>query len=167
MILGELEPDSGTIRRGANLQVAYSTSCATRIDLDATLEDFISPGKWIEINGTAQARAQLPGRLSVLAARAHSPVRSLSGGERNRLLLARLFARPPPCWCWTSPPTTWTSKPSTCWKNCCRLPRHCVPRQPRPHLSGQRGHQHHCLQGDGVGTNLKAAWKTGCSNLWQ
>ena len=95
LILGELEPDSGTVRRGANLQVAYFDQMRHSIDMDATLEDFISPGsEWIEI-GTQ--RKHVKSNLSDFLfppARAHSPVRSLSGGERNRLLLARLFARP-------------------------------------------------------------------------
>ncbi len=95
MILGALEPDSGTIRRGANLQVAYFDQLRDAIDLDATLEDFISPGsEWIEINGQRKHVRSYLGDFLFSPARAHSPVRSLSGGERNRLLLARLFARP-------------------------------------------------------------------------
>ncbi|HNI76240.1 MAG TPA: ATP-binding cassette domain-containing protein [Giesbergeria sp.] len=95
MILGELEPDSGTVRRGANLQVAYFDQMRDAIDLDATLEDFISPGsEWIEINGQRKHVRSYLGDFLFSPARAHSPVRSLSGGERNRLLLARLFARP-------------------------------------------------------------------------
>ena len=50
LILGELAPDSGTVRQGANLQVAYFDQMRDALDLDATLEDFISPGsEWIEI----------------------------------------------------------------------------------------------------------------------
>ena len=95
MILGELEPDSGTIRRGANLQVAYFDQLRDAIDLDATLEDFISPGsEWIEIGKQRQHVKSYLGDFLFSPARAASPVRSLSGGERNRLLLARLFARP-------------------------------------------------------------------------
>ena len=95
MILGELAPDSGQIRRGANLQVAYFDQMRQAIDLDATLEDFISPGsEWIEIGGQRKHVKSYLGDFLFSPARAHSPVRSLSGGERNRLLLARLFARP-------------------------------------------------------------------------
>lgn len=95
MILGELEADSGTIRRGANLQVAYFDQMRHQIDLDATLEDFISPGsEWIEIGGNKKHVKSYLQDFLFSPARAHSPVRSLSGGERNRLLLARLFARP-------------------------------------------------------------------------
>ena len=95
MILGELEPDSGTIRRGANLQVAYFDQLRDAIDLDATLEDFISPGsEWIEIGNQRKHVKSYLGDFLFSPARANSPVRSLSGGERNRLLLARLFARP-------------------------------------------------------------------------
>ena len=95
LILGELEADSGRIRRGSNLQVAYFDQMRAQIDLDATLEDFISPGsEWIEINGKRQHVKSYLGDFLFSPARAASPVRSLSGGERNRLLLARLFARP-------------------------------------------------------------------------
>ncbi len=95
LILGELEPDSGQVRRGANLQVAYFDQMRAALDLDATLEDFISPGsEWIEIGPKRQHVKSYLGDFLFSPARAHSPVRSLSGGERNRLLLARLFARP-------------------------------------------------------------------------
>ncbi len=95
MILGELAPDSGSIRQGANLQVAYFDQMRDAIDLDATLEDFISPGsEWIEIGNQRKHVKSYLGDFLFSPARANSPVRSLSGGERNRLLLARLFARP-------------------------------------------------------------------------
>ena len=95
MILGEQEPDSGEVRRGANLQVAYFDQMRQAIDLDSTLEDFISPGsEWIEIGNQRKHVKSYLSDFLFSPARAHSPVRSLSGGERNRLLLARLFARP-------------------------------------------------------------------------
>ncbi|RZL89821.1 MAG: ATP-binding cassette domain-containing protein [Variovorax sp.] len=95
LILGELEPDSGKIRRGANLQVAYFDQMRDALNLDATLEDFISPGsEWIEIGNQRKHVKSYLADFLFSPARAHSPVRSLSGGERNRLLLARLFARP-------------------------------------------------------------------------
>ncbi len=95
LILGELKPDAGTVRQGSNLLVAYFDQMRDQVDLDATLEDFISPGsEWIEIG---QRRTHVKSYLSDFLfspARANAPVRTLSGGERNRLLLARLFARP-------------------------------------------------------------------------
>ncbi len=95
LILGELAPDEGTVRQGANLAVAYFDQMRDHLNLDATLADFISPGsEWIEINGS---RKHVMGYLQDFLfspARANSPVRTLSGGERNRLLLARLFAKP-------------------------------------------------------------------------
>ncbi|TNF63988.1 MAG: ATP-binding cassette domain-containing protein [Burkholderiales bacterium] len=95
LILGELAPDSGTVRQGHRLAVAYFDQMREQIDLDATLEDFISPGsEWIEIG---EKRTHVRSYLSDFLfspARARAPVRTLSGGERNRLLLARLFARP-------------------------------------------------------------------------
>ena len=95
LILGELQPDSGKVRQGANLQVAYFDQMRDALDLDAILEDFISPGsEWIEIGNQRKHVKSYLGDFLFSPARAHSPVRSLSGGERNRLLLARLFARP-------------------------------------------------------------------------
>ena len=95
LILGELPPDSGKIRQGANLQVAYFDQMRNALDLNATLEDFISPGsEWIEIGNQRKHVKSYLGDFLFSPARASSPVRSLSGGERNRLLLARLFARP-------------------------------------------------------------------------
>ncbi|MDD2690513.1 MAG: ATP-binding cassette domain-containing protein [Simplicispira sp.] len=95
LILGELQADNGRVRQGANLQVAYFDQMRHAIDLDATLEDFISPGsEWIEIGKQRKHVKSYLSDFLFSPARAHSPVRSLSGGERNRLLLARLFARP-------------------------------------------------------------------------
>lgn len=99
LILGELQPDAtqppGTVRQGSNLQVAYFDQMREALDLNATLEDFISPGsEWVEINGQRKHVKSYLGDFLFSPARAQSPVRSLSGGERNRLLLARLFARP-------------------------------------------------------------------------
>ena len=85
----------GTVRQGANIQVAYFDQMRNALDMDATLEDFISPGsEWIEIGNRRQHVKSYLGDFLFSPARANSPVRSLSGGERNRLLLARLFARP-------------------------------------------------------------------------
>ncbi len=95
LILGELQPDNGKIRQGANLQVAYFDQMRNALDLDAALADFISPGsEWIEINNQRKHVKSYLSDFLFSPARANSPVRSLSGGERNRLLLARLFARP-------------------------------------------------------------------------
>ena len=95
LILGELEPDGGVVRRGTRLTVAYFDQMRTALDPDATLADTISPGsEWIEIGGTRKHVMSYLGDFLFAPARANSPVKSLSGGERNRLLLARLFARP-------------------------------------------------------------------------
>jgi len=95
IILGELSPTSGNARLGTNMQIAYFDQMREAIDLDATLEDFISPGsEWIEIGNKRQHVKSYLSDFLFSPARATSPVRSLSGGERNRLLLARLFARP-------------------------------------------------------------------------
>ena len=95
LILGTLAPDSGTVRIGSNLQVAYFDQMREVLNLDATLADTISPGsEWVEIAGQRKHVMSYLGDFLFAPARANSPVRSLSGGERNRLLLARLFAKP-------------------------------------------------------------------------
>ncbi|UFS55699.1 ATP-binding cassette domain-containing protein [Comamonadaceae bacterium M7527] len=95
IILGQLEADNGKVRLGSQLQVAYFDQMRDQIDLDATLEDTISPGsEWIEINGRRTHVKSYLSDFLFSPARANAPVRTLSGGERNRLLLARLFARP-------------------------------------------------------------------------
>jgi ATP-binding cassette subfamily F protein uup len=95
LILGELAPDEGTVRQGTKLDVDYFDQFRTQLDPDASLADVISPGSdYVEIGG---ARKHVIGYLEdflFAPERARSPVSSLSGGERNRLLLARLFARP-------------------------------------------------------------------------
>ena len=95
LILGEIEPDSGRVSRGTNLQVAYFDQMREALDPEATLADTISPGSdTIEIGGVKKHIMSYLDDFLFSPARARSPVKSLSGGERNRLLLARLFARP-------------------------------------------------------------------------
>jgi len=95
LILGELQPTSGSVRRGSKLQVAYFDQMRAALKLDATLADTISPGsEWVEIGAGRRHVMSYLGDFLFAPERAHSPVRSLSGGERNRLLLARLFALP-------------------------------------------------------------------------
>ncbi len=95
LILGELQPSSGTVRLGTRLQVAYFDQMRSALDLDATLADTISPGsEWVEVNGQRKHVMSYLNDFLFAPERARSPVRTLSGGERNRVLLARLFALP-------------------------------------------------------------------------
>ncbi|WP_022979932.1 ATP-binding cassette domain-containing protein [Ideonella sp. B508-1] len=95
LILGQLAPDSGTVRQGSRVEVAYFDQMREVLNPEATLADTISPGsEWIEIGNQRKHVMSYLGDFLFSPARAHSPVKSLSGGERNRLLLARLFARP-------------------------------------------------------------------------
>jgi ATP-binding cassette subfamily F protein uup len=95
LLLGTLAPDAGAVRLGTNLQIAYFDQLREQLDEDRTLAETISPGSdWVEVSGT---RKHVTGYLADFLfppQRAQAPVRMLSGGERNRLLLARLFARP-------------------------------------------------------------------------
>ena len=95
LILGELQPSSGKIRQGSKLEVAYFDQMRSALNLDATLADTISPGsEWVEFAGQRKHVMSYLNDFLFSPERANSPVRTLSGGERNRVLLARLFALP-------------------------------------------------------------------------
>ena len=95
LILGELKPDAGTVRQGTRIDVAYFDQFRTQLNPDASLAEVISPGSdYVEIGGAKKHVIGYLGDFLFAPERARSPVSSLSGGERNRLLLARLFARP-------------------------------------------------------------------------
>ena len=95
LILGEIAPDTGIAKLGTRIEVAYFDQMRESLNLEATLEDFISPGsEWVEIGNQRKHVKSYLGDFLFAPERTNSPVRTLSGGERNRLLLARLFARP-------------------------------------------------------------------------
>lgn len=95
LILGEITPEAGKVKQGTNLNIAYFDQFRTQLDENATLTDTISPGsEFIEIGGSKKHVISYLEEFLFPPARSRSPVSSLSGGERNRLLLARLFARP-------------------------------------------------------------------------
>ena len=95
LILGEEAPDSGTIRQGARLQVAYFDQMREQLNDELSLVETIAPGSdWVEINGQRRHVMTYLNDFLFAPERARSPVKTLSGGERNRLLLARLFAKP-------------------------------------------------------------------------
>jgi ATP-binding cassette subfamily F protein uup len=95
LILGKLEPDAGEVRLGTNLAVAYFDQLREQLDPEKSVAETISPGSdWIEIGNERKHVMTYLGDFLFPPQRAGSPVKALSGGERNRLLLARLFARP-------------------------------------------------------------------------
>ena len=95
LILGEIAPDNGTVERGTKLRVAYFDQMREALDPERTLIDTISPGsEWVETAGGRKHVLTYLADFLFPPQRAKSPVKMLSGGERNRLLLARLFARP-------------------------------------------------------------------------
>ncbi len=95
LILGDIEPDSGKIQRGTKINVAYFDQMREQLDEEATLADTISPGSdFVEIGSERKHVISYLEDFLFPPQRSRSPVKSLSGGERNRLLLARLFARP-------------------------------------------------------------------------
>jgi ATP-binding cassette subfamily F protein uup len=95
LILGDLQPQSGWIKQGTKLEVAYFDQFRNQLNDEATLVDTISPGSdYVEIGGQKKHVISYLEDFLFPAERARAKVSALSGGERNRLLLARLFARP-------------------------------------------------------------------------
>ena len=95
LILGETQPDEGQVRLGTKLDFAYFDQFRATLDEEATLADTISVGgDFVEVNGVRKHVISYLGDFLFPPERARAPVKSLSGGERNRLLLARLFSRP-------------------------------------------------------------------------
>jgi ATP-binding cassette subfamily F protein uup len=95
ILLGKIAPSAGSVRLGTNLQIAYFDQLRAQLDPEATLAETISPGSdWVEIGSERKHIMSYLGDFLFPTQRAQAPVKMLSGGERNRLLLARLFARP-------------------------------------------------------------------------
>ncbi len=95
LLLGELQPDSGRLELGTRLQVAYFDQLRAQLDPEATVADSVADGSdFIDIAGARRHVLSYLADFLFAPARARSPVKSLSGGERNRLLLARLFTQP-------------------------------------------------------------------------
>src|SRR5258706_768703 len=95
LILGQIEPDSGSVRLGTKVTVAYFDQFRAALDEESTLADTISPGSdFVELEGSRKHIISYLGDFLFPPERVRAPVKSLSGGERNRLLLARLFSRP-------------------------------------------------------------------------
>jgi len=95
ILLRHMEPQSGSVRHGTRLNIAYFDQLRAELNPDQTLADAVGDGKdYVDINGQRLHIMSYLGNFLFPPARARSPVRSLSGGERNRALLARLFSRP-------------------------------------------------------------------------
>jgi len=95
LILGQDAPDGGTVKQGTKMEVAYFDQMRSQLNDEASLAETIAPGSdWVEINGQKKHVMSYLGDFLFAPERSRSPVKTLSGGERNRLLLARLFAKP-------------------------------------------------------------------------
>jgi ATP-binding cassette subfamily F protein uup len=95
LLLGEIEPDSGTLRQGHRLEVAYFDQLRSVLDENKSVIDNVADGhERIELNGQSKHVISYLQDFLFTPDRTRQPVKALSGGERNRLLLARLFARP-------------------------------------------------------------------------
>jgi ABC transport system ATP-binding/permease protein len=94
VLVGELTPDAGAVKHGSRLEIAYFDQQREQLDPDKTVADSVSDSDTVLVNGQPRHVLGYLADFLFPRERARSPVRSLSGGERNRLLLARLFARP-------------------------------------------------------------------------
>jgi ATP-binding cassette subfamily F protein uup len=95
LLLGQLPPQAGTVRLGTNLQIAYFDQLRQQLDEDATVQENLGAGgETLSINGDSRHVLGYLQDFLFAPERARTPVRQLSGGERNRLLLARLFSKP-------------------------------------------------------------------------
>ncbi len=95
LLLGQLEPDSGRIARGTRIEVAYFDQLRDQLDLDKNVIDNVAGGREkISVNGTEKHVISYLQDFLFPPKRCRQPVKALSGGERNRLLLAKLFTRP-------------------------------------------------------------------------
>ena len=95
VLLGKLAPTSGTLKQGTQLQIAYFDQLRATLDPEKSVKDNVTTGSdTIEVNGKAQHVISYLGDFLFTPERAFTPVKALSGGECNRLLLARLFSQP-------------------------------------------------------------------------
>ncbi len=142
LLLGLIEPDSGTVRLGTNLQVAYFDQLRAQLDLDQTVADTVSDGSdYVEVNGEKRHISSYLGDFLFSAKRAATPVRALSGGERNRLLLARLFARPANLLVLDEPTNDLDVESLELLEASLQsFPGHAAAGQPRSHVRRQCGH---------------------------
>ena len=95
LLLEELEPDSGVIKTGTKLEVAYFDQARRQLEPDKKVADYISDGReYISINGKEIHVVSYLGNFMFNADQARGPIHRLSGGEQNRLLMARIFSQP-------------------------------------------------------------------------
>ena len=151
MLLGDIAPDAGEVRRGANVQVAYYDQQREQLDPERTVFDTVGDGNdTVTVNGGSKHVHGYLRDFLFSPERARSPVKALSGGERNRLLLARLFTRPANVLVLDEPTNDLDLETLelleaelVAWTG------HAADRQPRSALPRQRRHQHPRLRGRG------------------
>jgi ATP-binding cassette subfamily F protein uup len=98
LLMGDLQPTSGEIKRGSKLSIAYFDQLRDQLELDKSAMDNIAEGReFIEVDGRNQHLISYLQDFLFTGERARTPIRALSGGERNRVLLAKLFSKPANC----------------------------------------------------------------------
>ena len=144
MLMGELEPDAGEVRRGTNVQIAYYDQQREQLDPERTVFDTVGEGNdTVTVNGKTQHVHGYLRDFLFPPERALSPVKALSGGERNRLLLARLLTRPANVLVLDEPTNDLDIETLELLEALSRrMARHAAARQPRPRLYRSRRHQH-------------------------
>jgi ATP-binding cassette subfamily F protein uup len=141
LLLGEIAPDAGEIRRGVNVQVAYYDQQREQLDPEKTVFDTIGEGNdSVTVSGRSRHVNGYLADFLFPPERARSPVKGLSGGERNRLLLARLFTRPANVLVLDERSRSRVARAPRGTAG--RVSRHASARQPRSRVSGQCRHEH-------------------------
>ena len=148
LLLGELEPAAGEIRRGANVEVAYYDQQREQLDPDRSVVDTIGDGNdTVTVNGRPRHVHGYLQDFLFSPERARSPVSALSGGERNRLLLARLFTRPANVLVLDEPTNDLDLETlELLEQQLVEWPGTLLAGQPRSPVSRQRRHQHRCVR---------------------
>jgi ATPase components of ABC transporters with duplicated ATPase domains len=118
ILLKNIPPQKGRVRHGAHLQIAYFDQLRIQLDEEKTVLENVGQGNdFIIQNGQNRHLIGYLQDFLFSPEKSRTPVKVLSGGEKNRLMLAKLFSRPANVWCWTNPPTIWIWKPWSCWKS--------------------------------------------------
>ena len=149
LLAGEIEPDAGTIRRGARVQIAYFDQQREQLDPERSVADSINDGNdTVVVNGQPRHVVGYLADFLFPRERAVSPVKSLSGGERNRLMLARLFARPANVLVMDEPTNDLDIETLELVEELVAdFPGHGAPRQPRSDVSRQHRDEHAGVRG--------------------
>ena len=166
MLMGELEPDSGEVQRGTNVQIAYYDQQREQLDPERTVFETVGEGNdTVTVNGRTQHVHGYLRDFLFSPERANSPVKALSGGERNRLLLARLLTRPANVLVLDEPTNDLDSRRSSCSSHISSTgPARCCWSATTAPSSIMSSRARSSSKGMAECRNMWAATRTGCGS---